>query len=76
MVASERTARARTTARELSDQPPLVVTCAAAGSHLGRPRAGAHGMPVSAPRPDRSGAGRAGGGGDAMRDAQAGVPSA
>ncbi|KAL2224469.1 UNVERIFIED_CONTAM: Protein TAR1, partial [Sesamum indicum] len=55
-----------TTARELSVQPPLVVTSVAAGSHLGRPRAGAHGRPMSAPTR------RAGG--DAMRDAQADVP--
>ncbi|KAL2227532.1 UNVERIFIED_CONTAM: Protein TAR1 [Sesamum indicum] len=51
---------------ELSVQPPLVVTSVAAGSHLGRPRAGAHGRPMSAPH--------ATGGGDAMRDAQADVP--
>ncbi|KAL0293802.1 UNVERIFIED_CONTAM: putative uncharacterized protein ART3 [Sesamum radiatum] len=38
-----------TTARELRFQPPLVVTGIAAGSHLGRPRARAHGRPVSAP---------------------------
>ncbi|KAL2225370.1 UNVERIFIED_CONTAM: Protein TAR1 [Sesamum indicum] len=56
-----------TTARELSVQPPLVVTSVAAGSHLGRPRAGAHGRPMSAPH-------ATGGGGDAMRDAQADVP--
>ncbi|KAL2224597.1 UNVERIFIED_CONTAM: hypothetical protein Sindi_2995600, partial [Sesamum indicum] len=55
-----------TTARELSVQPPLVVTSVAAGSHLGRPRAGAHGRPMSAPH--------ATGRGDAMRDAQADVP--
>ncbi|KAL2230983.1 UNVERIFIED_CONTAM: Protein TAR1 [Sesamum indicum] len=56
-----------TTARELSVQPPLVVTSVAAGSHLGRPRADAHGRPMSAPH-------AMGGGGDAMRDAQADVP--
>ncbi|KAL2224033.1 UNVERIFIED_CONTAM: hypothetical protein Sindi_3081200 [Sesamum indicum] len=38
-----------TTARELSVQPPLVVTSVAAGSHFGRPRADAHGRPMSAP---------------------------
>ncbi|KAL0397254.1 UNVERIFIED_CONTAM: hypothetical protein Scaly_0173800 [Sesamum calycinum] len=57
-----------TTARELRFQPPLVVTGIAAGSHLGRPRARAHGRPVSAPPAP------GGGGGDAMRDAQADVP--
>ncbi|KAL2223666.1 UNVERIFIED_CONTAM: hypothetical protein Sindi_3080800 [Sesamum indicum] len=56
-----------TTARELSFQPPLVVTSVAAGSHLGRPRAGAHGE--ANVRPPRDGRG-----GDAMRDAQADVP--
>ncbi|KAK4381621.1 hypothetical protein Sango_2949300 [Sesamum angolense] len=56
-----------TTARELRVQPPLVVTGIAAGSHLGRPRARAHGRPVSAPPHRRWG-------GDAMRDAQADVP--
>ncbi|KAL0285717.1 UNVERIFIED_CONTAM: putative uncharacterized protein ART3 [Sesamum radiatum] len=44
-----------TTARELRFQPPLVVTGIAAGSHLGRPRARAHGRPVSAPRTGRWG---------------------
>lgn len=61
--------------RELSVQPPLVATCVAAGSHLGQPRARAHGKPLSAPlafAPDWG----AGEGGDAMRDAQADVPSA
>ncbi|KAL0293683.1 UNVERIFIED_CONTAM: protein TAR1 [Sesamum radiatum] len=38
-----------TTARELRVQPPLAVTSVAAGSHLGRPRARAHGRPFSAP---------------------------
>ncbi|KAL2250091.1 UNVERIFIED_CONTAM: putative uncharacterized protein ART3 [Sesamum indicum] len=49
-----------TTARELSVQPPLVVTSVAAGSHLGRPRADAHGRPMSAPH-------AMGGGGGATR---------
>ncbi|KAL2246418.1 UNVERIFIED_CONTAM: hypothetical protein Sindi_2910000 [Sesamum indicum] len=67
-VMPERTTpSAATTARELSVQPPLVVTSVAAGSHLGRPRADAHGRPMSAPH-------AMGGGGDAMRDAQADVP--
>ncbi|KAL2225676.1 UNVERIFIED_CONTAM: hypothetical protein Sindi_2972600, partial [Sesamum indicum] len=58
-VMPERTTPERgTTARELSVQPPLVVTSVAAGSHLGRPRAGAHGG--QCPPPTR----RAGG--DAM----------
>ncbi|KAL2223780.1 UNVERIFIED_CONTAM: hypothetical protein Sindi_2970900 [Sesamum indicum] len=47
-----------TTARELSVQPPLVVTSVAAGSHLGRPRAGAHGRPMSAPHATGGGATR------------------
>ncbi|KAL2225342.1 UNVERIFIED_CONTAM: hypothetical protein Sindi_3111500 [Sesamum indicum] len=56
-----------TTARELSVQPPLVVTSVAAGSHLGRPRRGcAREANVRPPRDGR--------GGDAMRDAQADVP--
>lgn len=69
----ERTTPPRTTARELRAQPPLVVTSIAAGSHLGRPRAPAHGRPMSAPpaAPAPWGRGR---GGDAMRDAQADVP--
>lgn len=64
-----------TTARESRDQPPMVVTSVAEGSHLGHPRAGAHGRPVSAPRPPSPG-GEKGPRHGAMRDAQAGVPSA
>ncbi|KAL0363811.1 UNVERIFIED_CONTAM: putative uncharacterized protein ART3 [Sesamum angustifolium] len=56
-VMAERTTPS-TTARELRFQPPLVVTGIAAGSHLGRPRARAHGRPVSAPRTGRWGATR------------------
>ena len=54
-------------------QPPLAVTCVAEGSHLGRPRTDAHGGPISAPKRPLM---RAVEGGDAMRDAQADVPSA
>ena len=69
----ERTTRHVATARELSFQPPLVATRVDAGSHLGRPRAEAHGGPISAPLAD---APKGWEGGDAMRDAQADVPSA
>ncbi|KAL2225113.1 UNVERIFIED_CONTAM: hypothetical protein Sindi_3001300 [Sesamum indicum] len=55
-----------TTARELSVQPPLVVTSVAAGSHLGRPARVRTGGQCPPPRDGR--------GGDAMRDAQADVP--
>ena len=65
---------ARQSVRELTFQSPLVATGAAGGSHLGRPRDGAHGRPFSAPSPSTPWG--AGGGGDAMRDAQADVPSA
>ncbi|KAL2250191.1 UNVERIFIED_CONTAM: hypothetical protein Sindi_2492800 [Sesamum indicum] len=41
--------RTTTTARELIVHPPLVVTSVTVGSHLGRPRADAHGKPMSAP---------------------------
>ncbi|KAL2224291.1 UNVERIFIED_CONTAM: Protein TAR1, partial [Sesamum indicum] len=55
-----------TTARELSVQPPLVVTSVAAGSHLGRRARVRTGGQCPPPRDGR--------GGDAMRDAQADVP--
>ena len=55
---ARRTMPSRTTARELRFQPPLVVTCIAAGSHLGRPHTGAHGRPFSAPGARSRGAGR------------------
>ncbi|KAL2250122.1 UNVERIFIED_CONTAM: Protein TAR1 [Sesamum indicum] len=54
-------AESGTTTRELCVQPPLVVTSVAAGSHLGRPRANAHGRPMSAPHA------MGGGGGGATR---------
>ncbi|KAL2246421.1 UNVERIFIED_CONTAM: hypothetical protein Sindi_2910300, partial [Sesamum indicum] len=55
-----------TTARELSVQPPLVVTSVAAGSHLADRARCAREANVRPPRDGR--------GGDAMRDAQADVP--
>lgn len=61
--------------RELSVQPPLVVTCVAEGSHLGQPRTRVHGRPLSAPLMPIH-IREAGEWGDAMRDAQADVPSA
>ncbi|KAG6414460.1 hypothetical protein SASPL_127185 [Salvia splendens] len=58
--------------KRLSVQPPLVVTRVAEVYHLGQPYAEANGRPISAPRPGY----RRRVGGDAMRDAQADVPSA
>ena len=62
-----RTMPSRTTARELRLQPPLVVTCIAAGSHLGRPRASGAREAILRPARARPTGGVRGGRRDARR---------